>query len=270
MGQNFQAMVERRNARWTKVISSGSGRRWVDDGIVLGYCVSREVTHGRHGWHPHIHALIFFEPGVKAHTMARYWMWLCERWVKLCKRDGDHAVDEAQHWTLATSGEAAGSYVTKFGAEWEITHSHLKRATGESRSPFQLLKDYVDNGDEEAGRLFKQFAEAMKGKRQLTWPGKVDHKYGIRDAEDDEALHEQEETAPILAFIEADTYRRIEAKKLQSAIEVAIDCSGFDGLQALLHIHRLGNLWPPEKATRWRPTGGFCARRQHQQEKSTC
>jgi len=42
-----------------------------------------EITHGRHGWHPHIHALVFLETPLSEDELEEATAWFSDRWVRL-------------------------------------------------------------------------------------------------------------------------------------------------------------------------------------------
>ena len=66
------------------------------------------------------------------------------------------------------NGQKAASYVSKWGLEHEMTKGHIKKGKTDSKTPFDLLRDYAE-GDENAGKLFRIYFEAFKGTRQLNW-----------------------------------------------------------------------------------------------------
>ena len=49
-----------------------------------------------------------------------------------------------------------------------MTKGHIKKGKTDSKTPFDLLRDYAE-GDENAGKLFRIYFEAFKGTRQLNW-----------------------------------------------------------------------------------------------------
>jgi hypothetical protein len=89
---------------------------------------------------------------------------------------------------LESRNSDISEYISKFGrlphdlekreaanAEgWNESHEVAKAVTKKARTrtgrtPFQLLQDYHDYGDENAGRLFQDYVAAFAGKRQIVW-----------------------------------------------------------------------------------------------------
>ena len=90
-----------------------------------------------------------------------------EQWKKACEKAG---LDQPsyEHGLDLRNGQKAASYVSKWGLEHEMTKGHIKKGKTDSKTPFDLLRDYAE-GDENAGKLFRIYFEAFKGTRQLNW-----------------------------------------------------------------------------------------------------
>jgi hypothetical protein len=134
---------------------------------LVGNIRTLEGTYGVNGWHPHFHILLFTKSelsGVELNSLQEN---LLLQWQSACVSSGlpvpnNHGLD-------LVNGTWAAAYVTKWGIEEEMTKGHLKQGIKDGHvSPFGLL-DLYDQGDENAGRRFKEFAKVFKGKRQLVW-----------------------------------------------------------------------------------------------------
>jgi hypothetical protein len=129
------------------------------------------VTHGRNGWHPHVHELVFCRSGGAAADLQAD---LLERWssavVAVGLRDvNDHGV------TVQAANGAISGYVAKFGtgrawgAEDELSKAVSKSGRPGQRTPVDLLAAAFFDGEEAAGRLWQAYARAFFGRRQLAW-----------------------------------------------------------------------------------------------------
>lgn len=162
----------------------------------VGLChsvYSLEITEGENGWHIHSHHLLFIMSGSgvidpRAEDLLGAWQSACES-VGLGKPN-EHGLD-------IRDGTSAGDYASKWGADLELTKSHVKKGREGHRTPWDLLRDFADTGDVESGEKFKEFALAFKGKRQLVFsagmladlglkPEKTDRE--IVDAQEDKAI----------------------------------------------------------------------------------
>lgn len=165
-----------------------------------------EVTHrDEHGWHPHVHELLFLKRRLSVTEQADLHEELFVLWKAAACAAGfkapskKHGVDLGFH-------SAAALYVSKWGMSHEVSKWHLKKGKNPNsgRTPFQLLSDSL-NGDEDAGKLFKEFAAAYKGKRQLFWsPGLRKALQLDADKTDqeivDESDHPEKERSPLGKF----------------------------------------------------------------------
>jgi hypothetical protein len=170
---------------------------------VAGSIRALELTQGAHGWHPHLHVLFFlwrdveilpFETDLKlrwAHTLKRQGRWAS--WA--------HGVD------VRFSDAHISEYIAKYGKEpeWKVEHEMTKNPSkmgrNGSRTPMQLLADYLE-GDEEAGRLWREYATVMKGRKQLFWSPGLREILGLAgEKSDQELVTEKEEIAIVLASL---------------------------------------------------------------------
>lgn len=157
-----------------------SGRRW--QGVKASYqwvgsVRSLEVTHGGHGWHPHIHELVLLAAPLDDTTRYALLSELRDMWLHALAKTGR---DASYLWGIDVRDAAAevADYVAKFGREpieekrWtlehELTKSAVKKARRGGRSPMQLLWDY-GQGDQEAGQLWREYALTFHGRNQLVW-----------------------------------------------------------------------------------------------------
>jgi hypothetical protein len=156
-----------------------SGKAWQylkDDYGWVGSIKSLEVTHGDHGWHPHQHELVLLDEALSKSAQNGLLTSLRLKWDGVLRKRGfdaswDHGVD------LRGTSQDVQDYVAKWGhqpivSEWgiehELTKQPVKKAKMGGRSPAQMLADY-GNGDIHSARLWREYAQAFKGKKQLVW-----------------------------------------------------------------------------------------------------
>ena len=88
-------------------------------------------------------------------------------------------------------GSAAGNYITKWGAAEEVALGGKKKGRGDGRAPFQLLADYADTDDKQAGALFAEYAKEFAGHRQLVWSPGLKALFCIEDIADQKAAADE-------------------------------------------------------------------------------
>lgn len=185
-----------------------------------------EVNYGDHGWHPHIHELWFLD--LHLQDFATLKLEIFNLWLKACQRY-DLGLPSWEHGVDVRSGGDAAYYVSKFGLEdkkstkaWgienELTKASSKKGRNGSRSPFQLLDDYID-GDKKSGSLFFEYSKAFHGKRQLTWSRGLKAVFDLDIMTDEELAHQKEDEADLLAELTLEQWRII-LRSIRSSYEV--------------------------------------------------
>jgi hypothetical protein len=166
---------------------------------------------GAHGWHPHVHLLLFVDPAQGEHSSASsLGQSLNARWVQTVEAAGYRASANAQHLVQATDQhlDTLAAYFTKeMGEElaWEMTDAGGKTARKgtASRSPSELLVAAV-SGDDVAVRHWQEFEEVTKGRQLIAWSAGCRTELRLPPAKDASALLDEhaaavaEETRPLV------------------------------------------------------------------------
>jgi len=178
----------------------------------VGRVRALEVNHGQaNGWHPHMHELWFLD--VTLHDYSILKAEIFALWLKACKRF-DLGLPSEKHGIDIRGGDKASAYVTKFGdqdkwgLESELSKSHLKKGRNGSLSPFQLVDSYRE-GNKQAGALFIEYANAFKGKRQLTWSRGLKDQFDLEDLTDEEIASKEEDECELVARISKNDWYRV-------------------------------------------------------------
>lgn len=166
-----------------------------------------EVTHGRNGWHPHMHELVLLDQKPTPAHLHGLQRALRERWEKMLQRRGFDA-SWRRGVVVEQEEQKVLDYITKFGREpvntgWtavhEVTKAPVKKSNAGGRTPFQLLADY-GAGDLRAGRLFVEYSETFKGRKHLFWSRGLKGELGIAAVDDGTlAAAEPDDVARLLA-----------------------------------------------------------------------
>lgn len=210
---------------WRSVTRRSKFAKWRAAVGMKGYVKALEVTHGDDtGWHPHLHLLLFVgfgAPEAEVHAFGgRIFGW----WAASVEKAGYGTCNPgAFRIERANSSEQAGDYVAKWGADREMVMGHRKLAKGNRRSPWQLLAD-IDSGDRRAIMIFREYAAAFHGARQLTWSRGIRELYELREALDDEAAaKEGTEEDERVAQLPLKTYGLIKARGLIAPLLDAVE-----------------------------------------------
>lgn len=208
---------------------------------VAGRIIATEITHGEvNGWHPHFHELWFFEcAGIDVAALEQD---LFDMWCAACLKFGLGAPSR-KHGVVVQDGSRAAQYVSKMGnKEWtladEISKASSKGGRKGSRSAWELLDCLIDpeatpQHQKRAQGLFREYAEATKGRRQLVWSPGLKKRYAIVELNDEELCAQEEEDAILIAQIPLDAWRAIRVQKMQVHILNAVQF-GSEAVNALV------------------------------------
>ena len=203
-----------------------------------------ELTYGANSWHPHTHEIWIVDSNAKADEMR---VQILERWKSSCARAGlldlsnagqvaafeAHAVD-VKGWVTASDYLAKQDDSRHWGIDREMAKASTKSGKSKGIHPFGLLADAAE-GDKKSGALFIEYADVMKGKRQLFWSKGLKSRVGIEDMTDEQLVEEDQDIADMLAQLEVEDWRLIrEGNKRAQLLELVERGGRWPEIQALL------------------------------------
>lgn len=203
---------------------------------IAGYIRALEITWGAsNGWHPHLHIIFMLNLGqvvLSDEQIDELRAWFVERWLSSLAKfgfDGDelHAVD------VKAGDFYVKEYIAKFGRlprdadswtlEKELLRGHYKTAHGDDRfTPFALLDDYLFNGNDHSGFLFREYSRAFKGRKQLQASNLFWRLGGYSDDSDDklsdERAREEDKLSDLFLSLSLQQWRFILKHDLRAAL----------------------------------------------------
>lgn len=214
-----------------------------NDMCIEGTVKGLEVTYSdSNGFHPHSHEVIFYKKKCDLRKIRKR-MW--GLWINACSACGLTATEK--YGLTLQNGQDASDYISKFGKgnwtlEQEMTKAHIKQGKNkESLTPFDFLKFYLMTEKPRYLKLFKEYAEVFKGKRQLVWSKGLKDKLLIEEKTDGELATEKLEDADLLGLITYDEWKLILKYDYRAKLLDVIEKFGFeDGLKIIFNrIKRL-------------------------------
>lgn len=196
---------------------------------MIGRIRVMEVTWSNaNGFHPHAHIALFYKNkvGLKEMKAKMYRLWKAACAKVGLKTTMEYGLD------LQNGGEAE-NYLAKHGqAKWsldqELTKAHIKKGKLESLTPFDFLRKYQETENERYLHLFKEYAVAFKGKRQLQWSQGLKKEFVIVEKSDEELAKEKTENADILGYLDWDQWKLILNKNSRAEFLNVCETFGFD------------------------------------------
>ncbi len=192
------------------VNSTKSGRwyeAWLKENNIIASASSFEITHGRYGWHPHLHILLFMD---QEPSPGRIRDQFSERFTRFLAKNGAYA--SAFHGVnVKCSEKDISGYIAKWNATDELTQVQAKHGRGESLTVWEIAKLAI-NGDREAEKLWLEYAKATYRKKALTWSRGAKDLFGLSELSDEEIASmnypdpDDEEPVHVVSFAPSEWY----------------------------------------------------------------
>ncbi|MFD1502716.1 protein rep, partial [Streptosporangium lutulentum] len=222
---------------------------------IVGTIRSMEVTHGRSGWHPHLHVLIYVQGDMEAAGLASMVTYLRSRWRDFVVSKGyrppsdQHGVDVQR----CASAEEAGLYIAKTqdgrSVGNEVARADLKQGRKASRTPFEILDDFRWSGDCADLDLWNEYETATKGRQCITWSKALRQILQAAEEQSNEEIVAADVGGDDVAIIDGETWKAItQVPGLPAGLLDAIERGGLDEANDLLGRHHLGSICPPDLA----------------------
>lgn len=174
-----------------------------------------EVTYGEaNGWHPHFHELHFFARQLTDADLAEYRASIAKAWLRACETVGlpvpdfDIAVDVRR----GSAGYAAKAFAM------ELVMGVKKQARPGRYSVWELLENNRVS-------LFREYAEAFHGRRQLLWSPGLKKLLAVADVSDEDAAGDDvevrgEQADELLLRIPSEDWPRVRGLPGDARVEL--------------------------------------------------
>ena len=229
------------------------GRGWDKFMMQIGYqglIRALETTHGRNGWHPHVHEIWFVSSKIEAENLLAA---ILKKWTSACIRAGlldakdnrqmkafaRHAVD-VKGWCSTSDYLAKADDAKHWGADREMAKGSTKKGRAKGLHPFGLLAN-ASAGDCGAGELYVEFVDAMKKLRcrQLYWSPFLKGRVGLQEKSDEEIAAEEREPADLLGLLEVGDWQRVRRNRKRAELLDAAEVGGWPAVVTLIEsLHR--------------------------------
>ncbi|MCC7078742.1 MAG: protein rep [Acidimicrobiia bacterium] len=217
-----------------RAVQQGRGGQMMRQSMA-GFIRSADLTYGEHGWHFHLHVLVFLEPGESwtegmTERLRDAWdRWLIRRGYSAAHRM--HGVDVRP----VRDDAGIGEYVSKVAME--LARPDRKEGRG-GRTVWEILGDIVEHRRPEDEALWCEYVRASHGRRALTWSQGLRRR--VLDLEDDDVptddeIAAQEQDAPYVALLGPGLMRLSgEDVEVHIAILEGAEADGAVGIEARL------------------------------------
>lgn len=186
-GDALKPLRKQVSRAWSNVTRGAPWKRWRERLGIVGTVRALEVTHGRNGWHPHLHVALYCAE-VLADSVSRE---LTEFFARQWRRYVTERTPEGKVYRAPSAEHgvtlqplASAQYLTKMGLAGELTLSNTKEGREGHRTPWQILRDltraaFTKGETGEDRQLWCEFARSIKGARQLTYSKGLRQRYAL-------------------------------------------------------------------------------------------
>lgn len=201
---------------------------------------SVELTRGKSGWHPHVHALFVFKAHEDGFIQAlkigsffhkKFQSGIADFGLESIKNSGGLDVQ-----LMGGTAEAIAGYATKMSLE--ATRSDLKKGRAGGETPLQLLERAVE-GEADAITAWLDFATVSQGKRWLTISKKLRELAQLGAEQSDEEIADEETDGLDVASVSAQDWKAHRLWLSAAALLRALEERGAAGLYSELDSRKV-------------------------------
>jgi hypothetical protein len=211
---------------WNSVNTDYTVKAWRKAHGFGGFIRTTEMTHGRNGWHPHIHWFDFWDHPLTYGEWLDYEHAVYLAWSRAVARQSDRkaAAGRAMKVLPVVGGDAVtlANYVTEISATsaaFELTSIATKEARKGGLGPFEILAKVYGPGSKPWVDLWWEYEQATRGRRMLGASQGLLRRLGLSD-DDPEPV----ELGEVVALVSSENWSRIRW----------FTDSGLAGVQAIL------------------------------------
>lgn len=230
MGDNLKELLKNMGKAKHSLWTNRNSRDYFKSQMPLvGHITATEVKYSdNNGFHPHYHILLILDKPYKAEDLEIIESDLYELWSEKCVKQGlgkpsrKHGVDLKMG---SNAEDMLADYIAKWGLAEEMTQSHMK--VGKKNMSSLTMWEVLDLSQMEASTrdkysyIFKTYAKAFKGRRQLFWSKGLKKLLSIVETTDEElANKEEQEDAPMISAVVFTNFEWSIIKKLRLQAKV--------------------------------------------------
>lgn len=216
-------------------------RQWREFKRQINYAADVRVyenTHGKNGFHSHIHAILYYKKDIDINSYAGQ---LYDLWANVCNATG-LSTPSQKHGLKITKG--TDEYLAKWGAPNELTSDQQKEAKNGNKTIAELENDLLimeDTTSTEA--ILKEFYSTMQGRKLLTWGGENLRKRYLSepDKTDTELAEDQHGDGERLFIIDGKTWQQIYNTGEVGEMLTAVENDNENGLFVFLGKYKINS-----------------------------
>lgn len=202
---------------WRKMQAGAPWGRFREKVGLVGSVRALETTEGRkHGFHPHLHILLFTKLGADSAEWRELEAWIALRWIaKVEAVLGASNRPTRKHGAKLTPCHSA-NYIAKLGLE--VSAPGTKKAKRGHRTPLDIAAAAcAEPGRVPAARdvaLWQSYARGFFRARMLTWSKGLRARLGVTERSEADIL-EAEGTGELVTYLDAKVWDKLRDARIQ-------------------------------------------------------
>jgi hypothetical protein len=198
----LKKMSKAKHSLWT---NRNSREYFADQFPMVGHITATEVKYSdNNGFHPHFHILCILDKQYAAEDLQIIESELYELWAEKCVKSGLGKPNRRNGIDLkmgSNNEDMLADYISKWGMAEEMTQAHLK--VGKKNMQSLTMWEVLEIAQMEASTkdkysyIFKTYASAFKGRRQLFWSKGLKELLKIEVKDDEEIANGEEENTEV-------------------------------------------------------------------------
>lgn len=209
LGDNLKELLKKMSKAKHKLWTNRNSREYIADQFsMLGHITATEVKYSdNNGFHPHFHILCILDKQYSPEDLEIIESELYELWAEKCVKSGLGKPNRKNGIDLkmgSNSEDMLADYISKWGMAEEMTQAHLK--IGKKNLSSLTMWEVLELSQMEASTkdkysyIFKTYADAFKGRRQLFWSKGLKELLKVEVKDDEEIANQEENAEPMIAM----------------------------------------------------------------------
>ena len=199
VGDSLRSVLSAVRAAFSALVA---GKGWQTDKARFGlahYIRAHDCTHGKNGWHFHVHVLLFGERKLSEHELMALETALHRRWAGAVTRCGFREPSEEHGVRLeqARNGSDIARYVCQVvvgdnedrprAVAFEVARGDLKTSRHDGhRTPWEILAAFAESGDCDDLTLWHEWERHTRGVHAMQWSKGLHKLVDVEEQTDEE------------------------------------------------------------------------------------
>lgn len=206
LGDDLKALLKKMSKAKHSLWTNRNSREYLADQFpMLGHITATEVKYSdNNGFHPHFHILCFLDKQYAAEDLQTIESELYELWAEKCVKSGLGKPNRRNGLDLkmgSNNEDILADYISKWGMAEEMTQTHLKvgKKNMQSLTMWEVLElaQMESSTKDKYSYIFKTYADAFKGRRQLFWSKGLKELLKVEVKDDEEIANQEDETVEV-------------------------------------------------------------------------